>query len=160
MTVDTVAADIAAPAEEVFAFMSDPEKLNLWSFGTWETVIHPDGLIEGRALQSGAPIWLRIEAHAPLFLIDYHLGAAPDRLFMNDGDGTFTDRAAAWGLNELHGGCGASVADFNNDGRPDLYVTSFGDATAPDIALSAADRPISSDEWPACFRWYLALSGS
>ena len=46
MTVDTVAADIAAPAEEVFAFMADPEKLSLWSFGTWETIIHPDGLIE------------------------------------------------------------------------------------------------------------------
>lgn len=80
MTVDTVAADIEAPAEDVFAFMSDPEKLTLWSFGTWETVIHADGLIEGRALQSGAPIWLRIEANAPLRLIDYHLGAAPDRL--------------------------------------------------------------------------------
>lgn len=80
MTVDTVAADIAAPANEVFAFMSDPKKLNLWSFGTWETVIHPDGLVQGRALQSGAPILLRIEAYAPLRIIDYHLGESPDRL--------------------------------------------------------------------------------
>ena len=50
----------------------------------------------------------------------------PDHLFINDGDGTFTDRAAEWGLTDVHMGKGAAVGDFNNDGWLDIYVTSAG----------------------------------
>jgi len=53
-------------------------------------------------------------------------GGTPDRLFINNGDSTFTDRAAQWGLNESHMGIGVSAADYNNDGLVDLYVTSLG----------------------------------
>ena len=53
-------------------------------------------------------------------------GQTPDKLFINDGDGTFTNQASQWGLSVLHGGNGAAVGDFNRDGWPDLYVTSFG----------------------------------
>ncbi len=59
-----------------------------------------------------------------LFVIDG--GGAPDRLFINNGDGTFTDEAASWGLTDTHYGSGAAVGDFNNDGHLDIYVTSFG----------------------------------
>ncbi len=55
-------------------------------------------------------------------------GLTPDRLFINRGDGTFADEAAAWGVAQLHCGCGASVADYDNDGDDDIFVTSFGDA--------------------------------
>ena len=50
----------------------------------------------------------------------------PDHLFINDGDGTFTDRASEWGLTDVHMGKGAAVGDFNNDGWLDIYVTSAG----------------------------------
>ena len=51
-----------------------------------------------------------------------------DRLFINDADGTghFTNEAAAWGTNITHKGKGASVADFNDDGWLDSYITSAG----------------------------------
>lgn len=58
-------------------------------------------------------------------------GSVPDYLFINNGDGTFTDRAAQWGLTDLHMGAGAAVGDYNADGWLDLYVTSYGDAAAP-----------------------------
>lgn len=61
-----------------------------------------------------------------LFVISGGVGDRPDRLYINDGDGTFTESAEDWGLGTAHLGKGASVADFNNDGWLDLYVTSAG----------------------------------
>lgn len=55
-------------------------------------------------------------------------GTSPDRLYMNNGDGTFTDRAASAGLASPHMGMGAAVGDYDNDGDHDLYVTSYGPA--------------------------------
>ncbi len=56
-------------------------------------------------------------------------GVQPDRLYINDGDGTFTNRAAEWGVAVLHGGCGACAGDYDGDGWIDLFVTSFGTGT-------------------------------
>jgi hypothetical protein len=49
-----------------------------------------------------------------------------DKLYINNGNGTFTDRALDWNLTAVHKGKGASVGDFNGDGWLDLYVTSAG----------------------------------
>lgn len=57
-------------------------------------------------------------------------GNFPDRLYINQGDGTFLDRAAAWGIAATHRGTGAVVGDFDNDGWLDLYVTSLGPVNA------------------------------
>lgn len=45
---DTSSIDIDAPAERAFAHVSYPRYLDRWSFGTWETTIADDGLVEGR----------------------------------------------------------------------------------------------------------------
>jgi hypothetical protein len=55
-------------------------------------------------------------------------GAGADRLFMNNGDGTFTNRAPEWGISLAHAGNGVACADFDGDGRTDIYVTSYGTA--------------------------------
>ncbi len=67
-------------------------------------------------------------------------GATPDKLFINDGKGAFSNQASDWGLDELHAGCGASAGDYNNDGFLDIYVTSFGDPDVcdPELCLPAA----------------------
>jgi hypothetical protein len=48
-----------------------------------------------------------------------------DSLFHNNGDGTFTDVSKAAGVDDPRGfyGMGVIWSDFNNVGRPDLYVT-------------------------------------
>jgi hypothetical protein len=53
------------------------------------------------------------------------LRGAGDSLFHNNGDGTFTDVSKAAGVNDPPGyyGLGAVWADFNNTGRPDIYIT-------------------------------------
>ena len=47
-------------------------------------------------------------------------------LYHNNGDGTFTDIAAAAGVADTGYGMGCAVGDYDNDGFPDLYVTNFG----------------------------------
>jgi hypothetical protein len=52
--------------------------------------------------------------------------AAGDRLYRNNGDGTFTDVTEKAGLNDRAYGIGATAADYDNDGFVDLYVTNYG----------------------------------
>ena len=80
-----------------------------------------------------------------------------DRLFRNRGDGTFEDVTAASGLAAFPGGYGHGIAvgDYDNDGRPDLFVTRWrsyalyhnrGDGTFEDATAAAGlggDR-----DWP------------
>lgn len=51
-----------------------------------------------------------------------------DRLFHNRGDGTFEDASESSGIAAMPRGYGhgVTVGDYDNDGRPDLFVTRFG----------------------------------
>ena len=53
-------------------------------------------------------------------------GEAPDRLYLNQGDGTFREVAEAAGVAELHRGHGSVVGDIDKDGWLDIFVTSLG----------------------------------
>ena len=47
----------------------------------------------------------------------------PNQLFLNNGDGTFRDVSKEWGIRSHVGkGMGAGMADYDLDGRPDLFV--------------------------------------
>lgn len=67
-------------------------------------------------------------------------------LFHNNYDGTFTNVTQKAGVSNDRWGFGAVVADFDNDGWPDIYVTNFGknrpyhnnhDGTFTDVAERA-----------------------
>lgn len=48
----------------------------------------------------------------------------PNQLFINQGDGTFKDVSKEWGIRDHVGkGMGVGVADYDLDGKPDLFVT-------------------------------------
>jgi hypothetical protein len=53
------------------------------------------------------------------------LKGAGDTLFHNNGDGTFADVSKSAGVTDPNGyyGLGVIWADFNNTGRPDIYIT-------------------------------------
>jgi hypothetical protein len=73
-------AAIAKPAEEVIAFMADSQKLNRWSFGTWETEIAADDLVKGTSIFDGSITYVRIASNPSRHEIDYHLGLSPEKL--------------------------------------------------------------------------------
>jgi enediyne biosynthesis protein E4 len=49
-----------------------------------------------------------------------------NRLYRNNGDGKFTDVTKTAGVQGHSYGMGVTVADYDNDGRSDLYVTNLG----------------------------------
>ena len=52
----------------------------------------------------------------------------PNLLFINQGNGTFREEAAKWGVDDKRWSYAAEFADINNDGKIDLYVANdFGE---------------------------------
>lgn len=49
-----------------------------------------------------------------------------NRLYRNNGDGTFKDTTEQAGVGDTGYGAGCAVGDYDNDGNLDLYVTNFG----------------------------------
>src|SRR5207237_3993998 len=94
-------------------------------------------------------------------------GAQPDksdprywnRLYRNNGNGTFTDVTEKAGVQGRGYGMGVAVGDYDNDGHSDLYVTNFGknilyhnngDGTFTDITDKAG---VAGGGWSAGACW-------
>ncbi|MGE3106862.1 MAG: CRTAC1 family protein [Phycisphaerales bacterium] len=60
--------------------------------------------------------------HPDMYITNVGGGNAPNYLYMNQGDGTFIDRAAASGTSDGQLAWGSVFFDYNNDGFDDLYV--------------------------------------
>jgi tetratricopeptide (TPR) repeat protein len=70
----------------------------------------------------------------------------PNRLFHNNGDGTFTEVTEKAGVAGLFPAIGCAWGDYNNDGYPDLFLSGLGhacilrnngDGTFTDVSLKA-----------------------
>lgn len=82
-----------------------------------------------------------------------HTNRATNLLYRNNGDGTFTDVTREAGVGHTGWGFGCAVADVDNDGDKDLFVTNFGpnvlyrnngDGTFTDITQDAG---VGDDGW-------------
>jgi hypothetical protein len=80
-------------------------------------------------------------------------------LFHNNHDGTFTDVTAKAGVSNDRWGYGVSVADFDNDGWPDIFVGNYGknrlyrnnhDGTFTDVAETAG---VALGNWSSGSTW-------
>ena len=80
-------------------------------------------------------------------------------LFRNNHDGTFTDVAAKAGVQNDRWGFGVAIADYDNDGWPDIFVSNWGknrlyrnnhDGTFTDVAEKAS---VTLGNWSAGATW-------
>ncbi len=82
-----------------------------------------------------------------------------NRLYRNNGDGTFTDVTEKAGVRGHSYGMGCAVGDYDNDGNADLYITNYGrnilyhnngDGTFTDVTEKAG---VAAGGWSssACF---------
>ena len=56
------------------------------------------------------------------------------RLYLNNGDGTFTDGTDAAGVAQDNNGMGSAIGDYNGDGHLDWFVSSIWDESIPNGA--------------------------
>jgi hypothetical protein len=61
------------------------------------------------------------DGYLDIYVANYGVGAK-NILYRNNGDSTFTDVSATAGVADASWSWGATFADVNNDGNPDLYV--------------------------------------
>ena len=80
-------------------------------------------------------------------------------LFHNNHDGTFTDVTVKAGVTNERWGFGVAIADYDNDGWPDIYVSNFGknrlyhnnhDGTFTDVAEKAG---VTLGNWSTGATW-------
>jgi len=88
-----------------------------------------------------------------------------NRLYRNNGDGTYTDVTAAAGLSGMGYSMGVAAGDYDNDGFVDLYVTGFdknqlfhnnGDGTFTDVTAKAhvdGVTPGTGKAWSVTAGW-------
>ncbi|MEZ5381520.1 MAG: CRTAC1 family protein [Microthrixaceae bacterium] len=105
--------------------------------GSFDDVTEASGLGDdgvGRSGGSGASVWADIDGDDDLDLFVGGVGEQADRLYLNQGDGTFSDRSEERGLasqtdpggSDPTGGfatLGAAFADWDRDGDLDLVTT-------------------------------------
>ena len=100
-----------------------PKKFLLETMGSGVALLDYDGdglldiyLLNGARLTAGMVPGSTPEKSTP----DYW-----NRLYRNNGDGSFSDATEEAGVSGRGYSMGVAVGDYDNDGRPDLYVTNY-----------------------------------
>lgn len=106
----------------------DKEYGPLWSVGAAWLDVNNDGLLDLFVVDYmqwdvNKEPWCTFQGK-PEYCHPKYYKATPNRLFLNKGDGTFVDISESSGIRSYLGkGMSVSVADYDGDGLPDVFVT-------------------------------------
>ncbi len=81
----------------------------------------------------------------------------PNNFYVNQGDGTFRDRAEELGVLDVGNGMGAAFVDYDQDSRWDLYVTNMQSSTGQRVLKTASELVTEED---LKLLWKLTLGNS
>ena len=116
----------------VFTDVTKPAGIHFRHFWGSRTTQLPEDMGSGAAWidydQDGYPDLFIVNEAGPLGMSADSLRESPARcaLYHNNGDGTFTDVTKKAGINFKGWGMGVAVADVDNDGWPDIFITAYG----------------------------------
>jgi hypothetical protein len=101
----------------------DPEYGPLWGAAAAWVDVNNDGLLDLFVVN-----YVRWTYQDKPVCNDYchprYFKGTPSQLFINQGNETFADVSKEWGIRDYVGkGMGVAVADYDLDGKPDLFVT-------------------------------------
>ncbi len=120
-----VAGAVGAPADPVLFFSEQAA-----AAGVAAPQTPPPGVLTNIMVGSAAVGDFNRDGWQDLFMLTG--GGAPDRLYLNRGDGAFDEVAADWGVAETHVAMGIAVGDYDRDGWLDMFVSAGGyDGTEP-----------------------------
>src|ERR1044071_1870366 len=110
--------------------------------GTFEDVTEAAGLLSFKPTQTAVWFDYDNDGWVDLFVGYESVGGASNRcdLYHNNGDGIFTECAVESGVGFIGFVKGVCSADFNHDGRPDLFLSVLGSANV----LFRNDGPVTN----------------
>jgi hypothetical protein len=105
--------------------------------GTFQNVTREAGVARGVVGTAPSITWgigffdFNNDVYQDLYIVAGYLKgfmlAEPNALFLNNGDGTFTDVSAESGADDSGRGRTAAFADYDGDGFVDIFVANFGE---------------------------------
>ena len=106
----------------------DPEYGPLWAITAVWVDVNNDGLLDLFVVNYMQWTYTDKPFCGTIKTSDYcnpkYYKGTPNQLFLNNGDGTFRDVSKEWGIRQHVGkGMGVGMADYDLDGKPDLFVT-------------------------------------
>ena len=121
--------------------------------GTFTDVTEEAGLLSFHPSQAGAWADFDGDGYLDLFIGNESVGQGkhPCQLYRNNGNGTFTDVAADLGVDNVGFVKGVAWGDYNNDSRPDLYVSRFGQSNI--LFRNDGPLPTASGDDKQGLRW-------
>ncbi len=91
--------------------------------------------------------------------LDENRSIAPNLLYLNNGDGTFSEVSKSWGLeDERVNSMGASFGDINADGFPDLFIGNYFSNSTTGISIYN-EQTITNSFQPSIDFLYINIGG-
>lgn len=106
--------------------------------GTFTDITAETGLADGGYTYTTLVVDANFDGWPDLYCVN-DFGA--NRFYLNNGDGTYREATQQYGLDDEGHGMGATLGDYDNDGRFDIYFTNIADG-----------NEFQSEEWNPLFR--------
>jgi enediyne biosynthesis protein E4 len=94
------------------------------------------GAAVGDINNNGHPDWFVTSIYHEIE--EFPIGASGNRLYVNDGNGNFTDMTEEAGVRDGDWGWGSCMADFNNNGHLDIFMVNGWSRVNPDFSPEPA----------------------